>query len=152
MLYETAPFPRVRLKENVGLWKHWLLLVKTFFCLGAFPKLASALSAGVILAWLFLINLKLTEIVLSEMKFPLSQSLPIYCGLWQEAEMSVQQWCYLALPSLVAGSEFSKPDSRTWAVPHAMKITQVPGSSLETQSASCCLRSLNLIKRETRSL
>jgi hypothetical protein len=38
------------------------------------------ISRGSAPAWLYFINLNLTEMVLSEMKLPLSQSLPIYCG------------------------------------------------------------------------
>lgn len=48
------------------LWLSETLIAssQSIFCLGAFPKLASALSPGeVLLAWLYFINLKLTEMV-----------------------------------------------------------------------------------------
>ena len=102
------------------------------------------ISRGNALAWLYFINLNLTEMVLSEMKFPLSQPLPIYCGWWRDTEMSVQQRCYQPPPSLVKESGFAEPDNRTLTVSQAMKRTQVPGSP--TTGILICLLLLNTLK------
>lgn len=76
-----------------------------------FPQIGiCCISRGIFLAWLQCIYLKLTGMILSEIKFPLWHSLLIPRGRQQHAQVkNVQPRCYGSPPSAVIGFAFSQP-------------------------------------------